>query len=289
MIPCIMTILMLSAPAYVIGRMIQLKILKLKTGYSAAFVTGSFVLFAVMLFWQVITVKAGLSFLVMQWGAAACVMIFMALGLFSVRRCLWEPLPETNKEQRLLFMAGAFLFLILICLIEWKNPYFGNDMTLEETWTVFVTDRLCAHHPGTGAPLKLGMEVAAKLNFLPGMYAMLCRFSGAEPYLLVCRFVPVFGLLLHEAVIWLLLRRFLGQSESAWGMVLYELLLLCTSGQVHGIGFYLLHQGWSTAVLLFGTGVPAVLSAVLALADRLLEQGKRHKNEEVAADDAGME
>lgn len=289
MISCIAAILMLSVPAYVIGRMVQLKILKSETGYAAALVTGSFVLSAVMLFWQMITVKALLSFSVMQWGTAACVVILMAVGVLFTRRSLFVPLPKMTGEQKRLLVAGVFLFLIQICLIEWKNPYFGNDMTVEETWTVLITNRLCAYHPGTGAPLKLGMERMAKLDFLPGMYAMLCRFSKADPYVLICRFVPIFGLLFHYAAVWLLLQRFLGRNECAFSMVLYEVLLICTSGQRNGIGFQLLHQGWSTAVLFVGTGAPAVLSAILALADRLLAFRKRHRNREVAAHETGME
>ena len=285
----IAALFMLSVPAYVTGRMIQLKIMKSETGFAAAFVTGSFVLFATMLFWQVIAVKAALSFSVMQWGAAACFILFTAVGLFLIRGRLFTLPSETDREQRLLFAVGAFLFLFTIGLIEWKNPYFGDDMTVEETWTILITGRLCEYHPGTGAPLKLGMELSAKLNFLPGMYAALCRFSGAEPYLLICRFIPVFGLLLHDAAIWLLLSCFLGRRERVLGMVLYEILLICTSGQADGIGFMLFYQGFGAGMLLLGTGGPAALAAAIVLAGRLLNRRKRPMNKEVAAHDADVE
>ncbi|MGN1159602.1 MAG: DUF6077 domain-containing protein [Lachnospiraceae bacterium] len=284
---CIAAIVLLTVVSFLGGRFLLYSLHQAESGCCVTMAAGSVVLFFGMFIIQFVTVWKALSFSAMKWGAVVYALILIVGGCFASckrrRRLSGEQgyirkwLSSRNREQWFLYGAVVLFFVLNVGVMLWYEPYFGNDMTVEEVCTILTTGTVCRYHPGTGAMLELGMNMEAKLNFMPGLYAVLCDVTGADPYLLICRWIPVWGLLLNYAVIYLLLREVFGKAnkmnKAAYAMILYGILLLFGDYQAYTYAFRLLHQGWNPYVILWASMAPFILVCVI----RLGRAACRHK------------
>lgn len=276
---CIAAIVLLTVVSFLGGRFLLYSLHQAESGCCATMAAGSVVLFSGMFLIQLVTVWKELPFSAMKWGTIVYALILIIGGCFaSCKRrrwlsgeygCLRKWMSRQYREQWFLYGAAVLFFALNVGVMLWYEPYFGNDMTVEEVCTILTTGTVCRYHPGTGAMLELGMNMEAKLNFIPGLYAVLCDVTGADPYLLICRWIPVWELLLNYAVIYLLLREVFGtvnnMNKAAYAMILYGILLLFGDYQAYTYAFRLLHQGWNPYVILWASVAPFVLVCVIRL------------------------
>ena len=274
---CLMALLLLGAVTFLGGKALLYGICKTESGPCIATVTGSVVLFFYLIFWQVVTVKFGLAFSVMEKAGLVYFAVMILAGLCVVIRSMMLRLKKEDapagttgeKRVRVLLLAGVvLLFALNVASIRMYEPYFGNDMTVEEAGTILATDTVCRYHPATGMELTLGMNAVAKLNCVPGLYAMLCAWTGAEVYECVCDYVPVWGLFVNYAAAALLLGQLFGKNREKKqvliAMLIYGMLLLMGDYQVNTYAFRLLHQGWKPGVILGATGGMVALNVLVA-------------------------
>lgn len=290
---CIMAIVLLTVVSFLGGRLLLYCFHQAESGCCVTLTVGSVMLFSGMFIIQLVTVWKKLPFSAMKWGAVVYALILIIGGCFAgcKRRhrlsgeegYIRKWLGSRNREQWLLYGAVVLFFALNVGVMLWYEPYFGNDMTVEEVCTILTTGTVCRYHPGTGAMLELGMNMAAKLNFMPGLYAVLCDVTGADPYLLICRWIPVWGLLLNYAVIYLLLREVFGtvnnMNKAAYAMILYGILLLFGDYQAYTYAFRLLHQGWNPYVILWASMAPFILACVIRLGKAAYRHRERRGSE----------
>ncbi len=289
---CLMALLLLCAVSFLGGRALLYGIYKTESEPCAAMVTGSVVLFFYMLMWQIVTVKWGLSFSVMKRAGLIYAVVMILAGLcvqclrVAARLKKRKALTGAARAERgrvLLIVGIALVFALNVVSIQIYEPYFGSNMTLEEAGTILDTNTVCRYHPATGMELTLGMNAIAKLNCVPGLYAMLCAWTGADVYEFVCYYVPVWGLFLNYAAAALLLGQLFGKKDGKklllCGMLIYGMLLLMGDYQVHTYAFGLLHEGWKPGVILGATGGMVVLNVLVALVRLILARKERRAME----------
>lgn len=301
-IPCIAAFLYLLSVTFVTGRLVQYGRHRMESGYCEAMISGSIVIFIIQMLLQAATVFLKLEFSVMRWGGLGILTVMTFAGIGILRRKLfpglWIPMLKDGsrtlkeagyRERIIVFGLGMFLFLMNVVSIELYEPFFGVDMTVEETVTVLWTDRLYGYHPATGAELVYGMEAYGKFNVIPGFYAMLCALTGAEPSLFICRWIPVWGLLLNYAAVYLLITTVLdGKNRfrtpagrrrlslyGGYAMIFYGILVWMGDYSDAAPGFYLLHQGWNPRILFCMTGMPILLSLLISVIRRGMQKKER--------------
>lgn len=291
---CIAAIVLLTVVSFLGGRFLLYSFHQTGSDCCVTMAVGSVVLFFGMFLLQLVTVFKGLPFSAMKWGAIVYALILIIGGCaVSCKKRLWlsgergrgcfrKWMSGQRREEWFLRGSIVLFFMLNVGVMLWYEPYFGNDMTVEEVCTILTTGTVCQYHPGTGARLELGMNMGAKLNFMPGLYAVLCDVTGADPYLLICRWIPIWGLLVNYAVIYLLLREVFGtvnnMNKAAYAMVLYGVLLLFGDYQAYTCAFRLLHQGWNPYVILWASVAPFVLVCVLRLGKAACRHGERRES-----------
>lgn len=283
----IVILLAFSIICYAVGRLIQSILDQQGKGAAHAFVTGSFTLLILFFLLQIAVIALDIPFSVLQWGYAGACMLFFLTSVLLLRGELWnDPAcgikrEASAREKRIRWILIGVLLGLNIILIEIDTPYFGNDMTVEQAATTLFTRTLYRYHPATGEELVYGVAPLAKCNALPQFYAVLCAFSGADVYSLICSLIPVWGLLLNVSAC--------SVFADAWGltgstkqdMLLFYLLLLLFGGYYDGAyAFRLLHQGFSVQTIFLATGGMAFLSLPVSLVRRRrsgLKGGEAHE------------
>ena len=249
------------------GRIVLRCFYREKSFLAPAMVAGFVVLLLYMCMWQVVVVKFALPFSVMKYAGIGYFGVVLLLGAVFGRKAQKGTKRAAGKEVWIL-LANVLVLALLIVDIQIKEPYFGSDMTVEETVTILHTGTVCRYHPATGAELVMGMNIGAKLNCLPGVYAILCECTGADAYTFVCRFVPVWGLLVNYAAVYWLFTLVFGKKRNRTyamcGMFLYGILLLFGSYHKATYAYRLLCQGFWPQIMLWATGSVIFLCFVLA-------------------------
>ncbi len=275
MVACFVAIVLLSVVSFFGGRLLLYCFHRTEPGCCAVLASGSVMLFFGSFLIQLLALSLRQSFQVIKWGNViyAALLVIFGCAVYIAERKKSKRIRRTgegkwNRKQLLRYGSMLIVFVLNVSVMLWYEPYFGNDMTVEETGTILQTGMICRYHPGTGAMLEFGMNAGAKLNFMPGLYAVLCDLTGAKPYLLICRWIPVWGLLLNYAAVFFLLDsaccfgKSAGKKEECnavyYAMVLYGMLLLFGDYQAYTYAFRLLHQGWNPYVILWAS-VPAVI------------------------------
>lgn len=260
--------------------------------------SGSVMLFFGSFFIQLLALLFGQSYRIIKWWNVVYALLLVLSGgaaYIAGKRKNKEIRDRTGGkglQRKNLLKYGSILivFALNVSVMLRYEPYFGNDMTVEEVGTILETGTIWRYHPGTGAELEFGMNACAKLNFMPGLYAVLCDITGAEPYLFICRWIPVWGLLLNYLAVFLMLRSICCKKQKAscqeerddrmslHAEILYGILLLFGDYQAYTYAFRLLHQGWNPAVILWASVVPMILAGAINLVRRTGKHAGKEKN-----------
>lgn len=264
---CFLALLLLLGVTYLGGRMVLRCFHITESFLCPAVVAGSVLLLLYMCIWQVVVVKCTLPFSVLKYAGIGYFCAALLVGsIFEVREK--RTICACFKRNKRLVIVNVLLFVLLVVDVQMGEPYFGGDMTVEETVTILQTGTVCRYHPATGAELVLGMNPGAKMNCIPGLYAVLCDCTGADVYTFICRFVPVWGLIVNWAAVFWLLTLVFGKKRSqgytACGMGLYGILLLFGGYHRDSYAYRLLHQGFCPQVMLWATGSVILLCCAVA-------------------------
>lgn len=298
MIACFVAVVLLTVVSFFGGRLLLYCVHRTEPGCCETVASGSVMLFFGSFCIQLLALLFGQSYRIIKWGNVIYALLLVITGgiayIAGKKKNKGSKDRNGKKEWKckdpVKYGIILTVFALNVSVMLRYEPYFGNDMTVEETGTILETGTICRYHPGTGAELEFGMDARAKLNFMPGLYAVLCDITGAEPYLFICRWIPVWGLLLNYMAVFLLLRSICCKKQKdpcrderdcrmiLYAVILYGILLLFGDYQAYTYAFRLLHQGWNPDVILWASVVPMILAGAINLVRRTGKYAGKEKN-----------
>ena len=167
-----------------------------------------------------------------------------------------------KMSQQLL--AGAFalsvVFQVIMIMTGDKSCNTG-DMTLEMVRTNLAQDQVYSINPLTGQPYTAGVPIRLKILCLPSLYTFICRLTGLDAELVVCRLMPVVVLVISYFAYSVPGKILFGSDRTGRLLMLLVISVLFWCGDYMDVmdGFLLLHGGYRGVAVRNGILFPFTL------------------------------
>ena len=165
-------------------------------------------------------------------------------------------------------LAGAFALSVvfqMIMIMTGDKSCNTGDMTLEMVRTNLAQDQFYSINPLTGQPYTAGVPIRLKILCLPSLYTFICRLTGLDPELVVCRLVPVTVLAVSYFAYSVLGKILFGNDRTGRLLMLFVISVLFWCGDYMDVmdGFLLLHSGYRGVSVRNGVLFPFTLGMCL--------------------------
>lgn len=165
-------------------------------------------------------------------------------------------------------LAGAFALSVvfqIIMIMTGNRNCDTKDMTLEMVRTFLVQDQIYDVNPLTGQPYTAGVPLRLQILCLPSLYAFLCRVTGLDAELVVCRVVPVTVLIVSYFAYSIPGKILFGRDRTGRLLMLFVISVLywCGDYMESMDGFLLLHSGYRGVSIRNGILFPFTLGMCL--------------------------
>lgn len=165
-------------------------------------------------------------------------------------------------------LAGAFALSVMFQVIvimtgDWSCD--SGDMTLEMVRTFLAKDQVYGVNPLTGQAYAAGVPLRLRILCLPSLYAFICRLTGLDAELVVCRMVPV-AVLFGSYFAYSILAKVLFEKDRTGRfvmMLVISVLYWCGDYPDAMDGFLLLHGGYRGLAIRNGILIPFALGMCL--------------------------
>lgn len=165
-------------------------------------------------------------------------------------------------------LAGAFVLSVvfqIIMIMTGDKSCDTGDMTLEMVRTNLAQDQIYSINPLTGHPYTAGVPIRIKILCLPSLYTFICRLTGLDAELVVCRLVPVTVLAVSYFAYSVLGKILFGSDRTGRLLMLLVISVLFWCGDYMDVmdGFLLLHSGYRGVSVRNGILFPFTLAMCL--------------------------
>ncbi len=165
-------------------------------------------------------------------------------------------------------LAGAFVLSVvfqIIMIMTGDKSCNTGDMTLEMVRTNLAQDQVYRMNPLTGQPYTAGVPIRIKILCLPNLYTFICRLTGLDAELVVCRLMPVMLLVVSYFAYSALGKILFGSDRKGRLLMLFVISVLFWCGDYMDVmdGFLLLHSGYRGVSVRNGILLPLTLGMCL--------------------------
>lgn len=181
------------------------------------------------------------------------IVVTTILGIFVLcrnRQKLWN--GRTVQKGTKLGMVVPFFCVLAVSQIYYiltadilVTP---GDITMETVHSFLITGEIYSVSPLTGGAMA-GIPLRYEILCLPTVYALLCKWFGAEPELIVNRLIPILVLGMTYMSYYLLGDALFGREaqnrkKTMWFLVFVGVLFWLNEGYFYLEGYGILHAAW---------------------------------------------